>query len=218
MDFRCFVLTLVLALCLKVPLVYSQINTPTNTPINTPCSASMITSFTPCLNFLTNSTANGASTPTSGCCNSLKDLTSRSMDCLCLLVTGSVPFQIPINRTLAISLQRICRMSGVPVQCKGPATLDIAPSPGSTSTVPEASSPNTTPESNTTPALSPPLAPESDTMPTLTPPSTGVDSGVPTTDADSPPTLTPSSVASTYVNSPFVIVASGVTFIWYFLF
>ncbi|XP_076926671.1 non-specific lipid transfer protein GPI-anchored 20-like [Bidens hawaiensis] len=227
MDFRCLVLTLVVALCLKVSPVCSQINTPTNTPINTPCSASMITSFTPCLNFLTNSTANGASTPTTGCCNSLKDLTGRGMDCLCLLVTGSVPFQIPINRTLAISLPRICRMSGVPVQCKapagspipapGPATLDIAPSPGSSSTVPEASSPNTTPESNITPALSPP-APEADTIPTLTPPSTGVDSGVPTTDAGNRPTLTPSSVASTYVNSPFVIVASGVTFIWYFLF
>ncbi|XP_076926672.1 non-specific lipid transfer protein GPI-anchored 20-like [Bidens hawaiensis] len=204
MAFQYFVLTLVVALCFGVAPVYSQ--------ITTPCSASMITSFTPCLNFITNSTTNGSSTPTSDCCNSLKSLTSSGTDCLCLIVTGSVPFQIPINRTLAISLPRVCRMPGVPLQCKaavgspipapGPATLGLAPSPESSSTVPDTT----------------PLAPESDTLPTLTPPSTGVASGVPTTDAGSRPSLTPSSVASVYANSPFVIVASGVTFIWYFLF
>ncbi|XP_076937516.1 non-specific lipid transfer protein GPI-anchored 20-like [Bidens hawaiensis] len=201
MAFRYIVLTLVAALCLEVAPVYSQ--------ITAPCSASMITSFTPCLNFLTNSTANGSSTPTSDCCNSLKALTSTGTDCLCLIVTGSLPFQIPINRTLAISLPRACRMPGVPLQCKaaagspipapGPATLGLAPSPESSSTVPDTT----------------PLAPESDT---LTPPSTGVASGIPNTDAGSRPSLTPSSVASMYANSPFVIVTSGVTFIWYFLF
>ncbi|KAF5789695.1 hypothetical protein HanPI659440_Chr09g0324521 [Helianthus annuus] len=110
-----------------------------------------------------------------------------------------------------------------------PAALGPALSPGSSSTVPEASSPNTTPESNITPALSPP-APESDTTSTLTPPSTdggsgvltppstGGASGVPTTDAGSRPSLTPSSVASCYANSAFVLVASEVTFILYFLF
>ncbi|KAI7728246.1 hypothetical protein M8C21_019029 [Ambrosia artemisiifolia] len=231
MAFRCLVLALVVALCLKVAPVYSQ--------ITTPCSPTMITSFTPCLNFLTNSTTNGSTTPTSDCCNSLKTLTSRGTDCLCLIVTGSVPFQIPINRTLAISLPRACQMPGVPLQCKapagapipapGPAALGPAQSPGSPSTVPEASSPNTTPESNITPALSPP-APESDTTPTLTPPSTdgtsgvpttpstGGTPGVPTTDAGSRPSLTPSSVGSSYANSPFVLVASGVAYVLYFLF
>ncbi|KAD6454420.1 hypothetical protein E3N88_09126 [Mikania micrantha] len=171
----------------------------------------MITSFTPCLNFLTNSTSNGATTPTSDCCNALKSLTSRGTDCLCLMVTGSVPFQIPINRTLAISMPRACQTSGVPLQCKGPATLlGPASSPGSSSTDPEALSP----ESN----ITPPLAPESDTTPAKTPPSTGVASGVPTTNAGSRPTLTPSGVASTYASSPFVFVASGVAFILSFLF
>ncbi|KAI3704182.1 hypothetical protein L1987_74397 [Smallanthus sonchifolius] len=224
MAFRCIVLTLVMALCLEVAPVYSQ--------ITTPCSPAMITSFTPCLNFITNSTTNGTSTPTSDCCNSLKSLTSRGTDCLCLIVTGSVPFQIPVNRTLAISLPRACRMPGVPLQCKapaaapipppemlivdieiiGPAALGPDPSPGSSSTIPETLSPNTTPESNITPRL----APESDTTPTLTPPSTGVSSGVPTTNSGSRPTLTPS-VASTYSNSQSVLATSGVMCILYFL-
>jgi hypothetical protein len=38
---------------------------------------------------------------------------------LCLVVTGSVPFGVPINRTLAISLPRACNVPGVPVQCEG---------------------------------------------------------------------------------------------------
>ncbi|KAK9071276.1 hypothetical protein SSX86_009844 [Deinandra increscens subsp. villosa] len=213
MAFRHIVVALVMAMCLEIAPVYSQ--------INTPCSPSMITSFTPCLNFVTNSTTNGSSTPTSDCCNALKSLTSSGTSCLCLIVTGSVPFQLPVNRTLAISLPRACRMPGVPLQCKapaaapipapGPAALGQAPSPGSSSTVPEALSPNTTPESN----ITPPLAPESDTTPTLTPPSIG---GIPTTNAGSRPTLTPSGVASTCASSPFILVASGATFIFYFLF
>jgi hypothetical protein len=94
------------------------ISIPVYGQISTSCSASMISSFTPCLNFLTNSTANGTS-PSAGCCNALKSLTSGSKDCMCLIVTGNVPFQIPINRTLAISLPRACNMPGVPLQCKG---------------------------------------------------------------------------------------------------
>jgi hypothetical protein len=97
------------------------ISSPVYAQISTPCSASMISSFTPCLNFLTNSTGNGTSPPSANCCNSLKSLTSGSMGCLCLIVTGNVPFQIPINRSLAISLPRACNMSGVPLQCKGKA-------------------------------------------------------------------------------------------------
>ncbi|KAF5789694.1 putative bifunctional inhibitor/plant lipid transfer protein/seed storage helical [Helianthus annuus] len=111
MTIRCFLLALVVALYLEVAPVYSQ--------ITSPCSPTMITSFTPCLNFLTNSTTNGSTTPDFDCCNSLKTLTSRGIDCLCLIVTRSVPFQIPINRTLTISLPRACRMPGVSLQCKG---------------------------------------------------------------------------------------------------
>ncbi|KAI3496577.1 hypothetical protein L1887_38942 [Cichorium endivia] len=210
MAFRCLVLTLALALCCVVVPVYSQ--------INTPCSPSMITSFTPCLNFITNSTTNGSSTPTSDCCNSLKSMTSSGTDCLCLLVTGNVPLQIPINQTLAISLPRSCRMPGVPLQCKAAAAAPIspagpAPSPGSTSTVPEAITPTSAPESRTTQ----PLAPESDTTPDLTPSSTGVDSGIPTTNPGSRPTVTPSSAASGYVYWQFILAATGATFSGYFL-
>lgn len=92
---------------------------PSYAQISTPCNASTLsTLFTPCMSFLTNSSANGTS-PTTECCSALKSLTSGGMDCLCLIVTASVPFKIPINRTLAISLPRACKMPGVPVQCKG---------------------------------------------------------------------------------------------------
>lgn len=92
---------------------------PAHAQINTPCNPSGLTSlFTPCMGFLTNSSANGTS-PTTECCTALKSLTSSGMDCLCLIITASVPFKIPINRTLAVSLPRACNMPGVPVQCKG---------------------------------------------------------------------------------------------------
>ncbi|KAK1399653.1 AAI domain-containing protein [Heracleum sosnowskyi] len=91
-----------------------------NGQITTPCTNPMITSFTPCLNYLTGSTGTGGS-PIGDCCGALRSLTSTSMDCACLIVTGNVPFSLPINRTLAISLPKSCRASGVkgvPVQCK----------------------------------------------------------------------------------------------------
>ncbi|GJZ50541.1 non-specific lipid-transfer protein-like protein [Tanacetum coccineum] len=213
MAFRCLVFALAVALCSIVVPVYSQ--------INIPCSPSMITSFTPCLSFLSNSTTNGTATPTTDCCNSLKSLTSGGTDCLCPLfvtregeVCGST-FQIPINQSLAISLPRACKMPSVPLQCKapapifptGPAALVPAQAPGSSSTIPEALSPTSAPESDKTPSLTP----ESDTTPNLTPPTTGVDSGVPTTNAGSRPTVTPSAAASTDTNSPFILAASGAT-------
>lgn len=98
------------------------INIPVYGQINNPCNASVISSFTPCMNYLTNSTGNGTS-PSADCCNSLTSLTSGSRDCLCLIVTGNVPIQLPINRSLAISLPRACNMPGVPLQCKGNANL-----------------------------------------------------------------------------------------------
>ncbi|GJW82252.1 non-specific lipid-transfer protein-like protein [Tanacetum coccineum] len=213
MAFRCLVFALAVALCSIVVPVYSQ--------INIPCSPSMITSFTPCLSFLSNSTTNGTATPTTDCCNSLKSLTSGGTDCLCLIVTGSVPFPIPINQSLAISLPRACKMPSVPLQCKapapifptGPAALVPAQAPGSSSTIPEALSPTSAPESDKTPSLTP----ESDTTPNLTPPTTGVDSGVPTSNAGSRPTVTPSAAASTDANSPFILAASGATVIAYFM-
>lgn len=87
-----------------------------NGQISSPCTFSVITSFTPCLNFITGSTNSGSSTPTSGCCSSLKSLLSSGSDCACLLINANVPL-LPINRTLAISLPRACRVN-VPIQCK----------------------------------------------------------------------------------------------------
>ncbi|KAE8665434.1 putative mitochondrial ribosomal protein L24 [Hibiscus syriacus] len=52
---------------------------------------------------------------------------SGSMDCACLIFTASVPIQLPINRTLAISLPQACNMDSVPVQCKAYGTPLPAP-------------------------------------------------------------------------------------------
>ncbi|KAK3190085.1 hypothetical protein Dsin_029646 [Dipteronia sinensis] len=181
---------LAIALVAMILPVYGQ--------INTPCTASTLAIFTPCMNFLTNSSVNGT-LPSGDCCNSLKNLTSNSKDCLCLIVTGSVPFQIPINRTLAISLPSACNMPGVPLQCKasgtpipapGPTSLGPTLSPGASPTSPQASPvvPEPTPSAT---------SPGSDITPGLTPPSPDVDSGtgVPTTTPGSRPVLTPPSAA-----------------------
>ncbi|XP_057981229.1 uncharacterized protein LOC131166671 [Malania oleifera] len=71
-----------------------------------------------CKNFVTNNTTNTTS-PNVGCCNSLRLLAGNGTDCLCLIVIGSVPFQLPINRTLAISLPCVYNMPRVPPQCNG---------------------------------------------------------------------------------------------------
>ena len=86
--------------------------------ITTACSSSLISSFTPCLNFITGST-NGGGSPTSGCCDALGSLITSSTDCMCLIVTGNVPFNLPINSALAITLPRLCNSQSVPFQCKG---------------------------------------------------------------------------------------------------
>lgn len=88
-----------------------------NGQISTPCTASMLSTFTPCLNYITGSSSNGSS-PTGDCCRTLKSLMGTGMDCACLLVTANVPVQLPINRTLALSLPKACKMGGVPLQCK----------------------------------------------------------------------------------------------------
>ncbi|WOH12814.1 hypothetical protein DCAR_0832322 [Daucus carota subsp. sativus] len=164
---------------------------PVHGQINTACSPSALTSFTSCINFITNSTANGTS-PTTDCCNSLRTITTSSTDCLCLIVTGSVPFQIPINRTLAIALPRACNMPGVPLQCK--ASVAPLPAPAASS-VPEAHSPAMTPESNATPALTPP----SDTA--------GAGAGAPTTNSGIRPVLTPSAASALSSFYPTVLLA-----------
>ncbi|KAK1282083.1 hypothetical protein QJS10_CPB22g00390 [Acorus calamus] len=96
--------------------------------ISTACTSAMISSFTPCFNFITGSSANGAS-PTSGCCEAMRSLVSNGGGCICLIFMGNVPLNLPINRTLAISLPRLCNSASVPLQCKATATPLPAPGP-----------------------------------------------------------------------------------------
>ncbi|CAJ1977193.1 unnamed protein product [Sphenostylis stenocarpa] len=199
---------------------------PTYGQINTPCNASTIGSFfTPCMNFVTGSSGNGTS-PTTECCTALKSLTNGSMQCLCLIVTGSVPFRIPINRTLAISLPRACNMPGVPVQCKasgsplpapGPVALGPSPSPAS---APSGFIPTPSPQGSVVlpSPTSPSLAPQSDASPSLlTPPSPSADSGNPSVSTGSGRTnLTPSSAMTSYNAPPYLLfIALGLAVLQY---
>ncbi|KAE8723807.1 putative RNA helicase SDE3-like isoform X1 [Hibiscus syriacus] len=190
--------------------------------ITTPCNPSVLgTGFAPCMNLLTNSSANGSS-PTADCCDSLKNLTSGGLDCLCLLLTGSVPFSLPINRTLAISLPRACNMPGVPVQCRAPAGVPV-PAPGPSSLAPTLS-PGAAPTLAPTGSIVPEptgsaRSPESDTTPTLTPPSSTAGSGAPTATTGSRPVLDPQSSAAgrSYSFSPsLVLFISGFVVLEYY--
>ncbi|KAJ4955760.1 hypothetical protein NE237_012543 [Protea cynaroides] len=116
----CFIAITSMAFLMSVMPVYGQ--------INTGCTNSMITGFTPCLSFITGSTANGSS-PTADCCKSLKSLMDSSMACICLIVNGNVPLQLPINRSMSLSLPGACKMSGVPLQCKASGSPLPAPAP-----------------------------------------------------------------------------------------
>ncbi|XP_068649499.1 non-specific lipid transfer protein GPI-anchored 20 [Aristolochia californica] len=141
--------------------------------LTSPCTVSMISNFTPCLNFITGSSSNGSS-PTTGCCTSLASLINDGTDCLCLLVTGSVPVNLPINRTLAISLPRACNMAAVPLRCRAAATPLPAPGPS---------------------ALSPGLPPRA-AAPTLPDPATeapAASPATPTAEPESPPPDYPTS-------------------------
>ncbi|KAM3224484.1 hypothetical protein ACQJBY_057705 [Aegilops geniculata] len=112
------------------------------------CTASLVSSFTPCLSYITNS---NSSSPTAGCCRSLSALVNASTGCACLLLTGSVPLGgVPVNRTLAVTLPRACNSMAVPLQCKDASAQLPAPAPG----------PVTAAASPAMPPL-PPVAPES---------------------------------------------------------
>ncbi|CAL1396650.1 unnamed protein product [Linum trigynum] len=165
---------------------------PAHGQITTSCSSTAIAALAPCMSFLTNSSGTGSS-PTAGCCDTLKNLTGTSLDCMCLVVTGSVPFQIPINRTLAISLPRACNMPGVPLQCKAAAGAPV-PAPGSAPSLAPVS-PSDTPTSSVVPETP---SPESgNTTPDLTPPSSTT---------GSTPTINTSAAAASYSFSPSLVV------------
>ncbi|TKY51175.1 YLS3 protein [Spatholobus suberectus] len=216
-----------IALVLAMAMVMAA---PAYAQISPPCNASLLgTFFTPCMNVLTNSSANGTS-PSTECCSALKSLTSGSMDCFCLIVTGSVPFRIPVNRTLALSLPRACNMPGVPVQCKasgsplpapGPVSLGPFPSPASAPSAPSGFIPTPGPQASTVlpSPISPSLAPLSDTTPSLvTPPSPSADSGNPSVSTGSGRTnLTPSSAMTSYNVPPSLLfIALGFAVLKYY--
>ncbi|KAF3611698.1 hypothetical protein DY000_02049147 [Brassica cretica] len=98
---------------------------------------------------------NGTS-PSSDCCNSLRSLTTGGMGCLCLIVTGSVPFNIPINRTTAVSLPRASNIA--PAAAPGPAGTfgpAMSPGPATTPIVPEPTPAAQTPQSDATQPFTP---------------------------------------------------------------
>nr|TKS03503.1 hypothetical protein D5086_0000155000 [Populus alba] len=160
----------------------------------------MITSFTPCINFITGSTNNGSS-PTGSCCSSFKSLLSTGMDCACLLITASVPLQLPINRTLAITLPRACKMSGVPMLCKASGTPLPAPGPVLLGpTLPPTAASPLSPRASKAVALAP--APESEITLPLTPASPPEPVEAPPTTAGIRPVLSPSASMPSYVSPP----------------
>ncbi|KAK6130219.1 hypothetical protein DH2020_036029 [Rehmannia glutinosa] len=197
------------ALAISATVLFSPVS---GQIITTPCTPTMITAFTPCMNFVTNSSPNGT-TPTADCCNSLSSLMTNGKECLCLIATGSVPFRIPINRTLAVSLPRACNMPGVPLQCK--AAGAPAPAPG-----PVANGPSFSPSGAPSPSvqelappepLSPRSAPGADASPTPpAPTSTGGSTG-------SRAGVTPSSAQSSYSVSflHFVAVIGAIAMKYY---
>ncbi|CAF2313212.1 hypothetical protein HID58_037520 [Brassica napus] len=148
--------------------------------ISTPCSPTMLSSVTGCMSFLTG----GGSSPTSDCCEALKSLTGTGLDCLCLIVTASVPINIPINRTLAISLPRACGMPGVPVKCK--ASAAPLPAPGPVSLGP------TTPTETQSPQGSASFGPTTSPSSSITPD----DQNIPASDKGENPTASTPSASS----------------------
>ena len=84
-----------------------------NGQINTPCTSSMMTTLTPCLNYITGSRPGGSTGASiTECCGAFTSLMSNSMDCACLLVTASVPLP------LSLSIPKICN-TPLALQCKG---------------------------------------------------------------------------------------------------
>ncbi|KAK6130220.1 hypothetical protein DH2020_036030 [Rehmannia glutinosa] len=168
--FPCLVLALAIALVVTV--------VPVNGQSSTICTGAMLRSFSPCVNFV--SSGSNSSSPTQNCCSSLKSLMSNGQDCLCLIVTGGVPFQVPLNRNLAMSLPRACKMSGVPIECKATASPVPAPDPQNSGD----DSPSMSP------GLSPP-SPRAPFIPQSSPPSLAPDGDIVPTEGDIVPTLTP---------------------------
>ncbi|XP_062187966.1 non-specific lipid transfer protein GPI-anchored 20-like [Phragmites australis] len=124
-------------------------------PTAVSCTASLVTSFTPCLSFITNST-NGS--PTADCCQSLAALVNASTGCACLILTGNVPLGVPINRTLAVTLPRACNTMSVPLQCRDTSAQTPAPGPVAVAPSLPSSLPPATPGTPEPEAPAPPVS------------------------------------------------------------
>ncbi|KAE9621940.1 hypothetical protein Lal_00033048 [Lupinus albus] len=114
---------------ISIAIILAMINL-VNGQISTPCTTSMISSFTPCANYITGSTNNGA-IPSNTCCDSLSSLMRTSMDCACLIISANAPI-LPgnfINQALALSLARACNIDAVNAQCKASGSPLPAPGP-----------------------------------------------------------------------------------------
>ncbi|KAJ8549017.1 hypothetical protein K7X08_032724 [Anisodus acutangulus] len=68
---------------------------------------------------------------------------------LCVIATGGIPFQIPINPNTTMSLPRACKMARVPLQCKASSPPAAAPGPAGTG------APSASPTSAPSPSPSP---------------------------------------------------------------
>ncbi|KAF8732159.1 hypothetical protein HU200_016128 [Digitaria exilis] len=159
-----------LAMAMAVAIM-ALVVVPPGSPLAGPltCTTSLISSFAPCLNFVINSTAS----PTADCCRSLGALMKASSGCACLILTGSVPLGVPVNRTMAINLPRACNNASVPLQCRNTAAGSAeAPAPGPVADAPAPSSllaPSLAPLPVETPATEAP-APAATVEPTATAP------------------------------------------------
>ncbi|CAA0823076.1 Bifunctional inhibitor/lipid-transfer protein/seed storage 2S albumin superfamily protein [Striga hermonthica] len=159
--------------------------------INAPCTSTMMTTFSPCINFLSNATG---TTPPPDCCSSLRSLMANGKDCLCLLATGAFPFRIPVNRTAAISLPSSCNMPQVPLQCRDTAANGPSISPAA------APSPNVQEQTPAEPQ-SPSSTPEVDANPS--PPATAGSGGPATSNTGSRAGVTPSAAEASHDFSSF---------------
>uniref|UniRef100_A0A0E0P2F8 Bifunctional inhibitor/plant lipid transfer protein/seed storage helical domain-containing protein n=1 Tax=Oryza rufipogon TaxID=4529 RepID=A0A0E0P2F8_ORYRU len=81
-----------------VVVVLAVVVSPASGQVATSCTASLITTFTPCLNFVTGST-NGGGSPTQQCCGSLAEMTLTTLCCILVICRYCKPN--PTSSTIA---------------------------------------------------------------------------------------------------------------------
>lgn len=82
------------------------------------CTASMISSFAPCIGYITG--GGGSGSPTADCCKAFGGIVTGGSDCACSMLTGAIPFSLPVNRSMAVTLPSFCNNASVPVfHCNG---------------------------------------------------------------------------------------------------